>query len=318
MRFLELTTNGIAASERYDAWRERAWPSLARMMRTSRPPGEFYSHSRLFRLGRVIFNDTRMAGQSYERTSSLIRSDGFNGISIAVNLAGRFHGETAAGSYRGGPGSVLFGDLSAPFRQSSTNARCVTLVFDRETIEELVPRFDGLHGLVLSGLDAAPLVHQVSSLVDDLSGLEEGLGESTGEAVIGTFLSVLGSTGAVSLSEEAHLARLRAEVRWIIEQRYREPDLDITRIAMLARVSRATLYRAFADLEGISASVTRLRLERAAEALRDGTDRRQIGEIALAVGFDQPCTFNRAFRRRFGCTPRDWRADRSALTFSLR
>ncbi len=76
MRFLDFTTNGIAAAERYDAWRERPWPSLARMMRTDRPSGPFYSHSRLVRLGRLVLNDTRMAGQSYERTRSLIRRMG--------------------------------------------------------------------------------------------------------------------------------------------------------------------------------------------------------------------------------------------------
>lgn len=307
MRFLDFTTNGIAAAERYDAWRERPWPSLARMMRTDRPSGPFYSHSRLVRLGRLVLNDTRMAGQSYERTRSLIRSDGFNSISIAIHLAGRFHGETAAGSYRGGPGSILIGDLGAPFRQFSTNARCVTLVFDKSVIEPLVPRIEGLHGLVLSGRDAAALATQVSSLADDLAGMDDGDSDRLGEALIGTFLSTLGSTGAASLSEEGNLARLRTEVRWIIQQRYCEADLDVARITTLAKVSRATLYRAFEGDEGISAYVTRLRLQKAAEALRDPRDTRLIGEIALTVGFDQVCTFNRAFRRAFGCTPRDWR-----------
>ena len=43
-------------------------------------------------------------------------------------------------------------------------------------------------------------------------------------------------------------------------------------------------------------------------ALRDPRQRtRQISQIAYAWGFNDLSYFNRAFRRRFEVTPRDWR-----------
>ncbi|WP_244498027.1 AraC family transcriptional regulator [Aureimonas sp. AU40] len=252
-------------------------------------------------------NDTRMTGQTYGRTARLIRSDGFNGVMISVYLSGRFHGETSVGSYKGGPGAVMFKDSGAPSIHSSTNARFINLVFNRKDIQRLVPRIDGLHGLVMTGKDAVPLVQQVARYLRQLPSTADELAAKAGEGLTGSFLALLNSTGAVSLSEEAHLSRLRTEVRWIIHQRYREADLNVARIASLARVSRATLYRAFSDEDGISAYITRIRLQMAATALADPQDERLIGEIALSVGFDKVCIFSRAFRRVFNCTPRDWR-----------
>ena len=307
MRFQTFTTQGVAPKERYEAWRERAWPSMAKMMQTDRPSGEFYSHIRSYQLGGMFLQEARMTGQAYARTSQLIRSDGMDGISLGVGLAGRFHGETAVGSYKGGANTVVFGDLSAPYTHVSTNAHYVTLVFNRKDLQRLVPHIDGLHGLVMTGKDAAPVIRQVTSLIQELPDADDAFGAKVGEGLTGAFLSLLNSTGTVSLSEEAHLSRLRTEVRWIIQQRYREADLDVARIAAMARVSRATLYRAFSDEDGISAYVTRIRLQMAAAALADPQDERLISEIALSVGFDQVCNFNRAFRRTFDCTPRDWR-----------
>jgi AraC-like DNA-binding protein len=50
------------------------------------------------------------------------------------------------------------------------------------------------------------------------------------------------------------------------------------------------------------------RLQGCRAALRDPRQRaRQISQIAYAWGFNDLSYFNRAFRRRFEITPRDWR-----------
>jgi AraC-like DNA-binding protein len=50
------------------------------------------------------------------------------------------------------------------------------------------------------------------------------------------------------------------------------------------------------------------RLDLARRLLRDRTMRpRSIADIAYAVGFSDLSTFNRVFRRHFGCTPSDMR-----------
>lgn len=49
-----------------------------------------------------------------------------------------------------------------------------------------------------------------------------------------------------------------------------------------------------------------LRLRNAARLLMDPEKR--VGEISQMVGFDDPFYFSRQFRKRFGVSPRQWRA----------
>ncbi|HCV96778.1 MAG TPA: AraC family transcriptional regulator, partial [Stenotrophomonas sp.] len=56
----------------------------------------------------------------------------------------------------------------------------------------------------------------------------------------------------------------------------------------------------------------RLRLERAADLLRD-TDM-MIGEVAAASGFDNCCSFARAFRARYGQSASGFRESAGMLS----
>lgn len=307
MRFLNLTSDGVAPRERYEEWRERPWPSLAKLLRPRRHEGEFYSHARIFTLGEVVMSDIYMAGHTYERPPSLIRADGFDAVNIAITLQGRNHGETRTGSFQGGPRSIFISDMGSPSVLSTTKAHRVSLTFARKEIQRFVPRIEALHGLVLADRRAQPLVHLIDVLTKQLPEMDETAAGTAGDRLIGALLSCLGASGACDLPEEAEQARLRTETRWIIEQRFHEPGLSVARIAALARVSRATLYRAFTEPDGIAAYLMRLRLARAAELLRDPADTRQISEIAHAVGFVRIDSFSRAFRNAYGCSPREWR-----------
>ena len=84
-------------------------------------------------------------------------------------------------------------------------------------------------------------------------------------------------------------------------------DLGLAALASEARLSRAHFQRAFSTAAGVSPSafVARVRCERAAYLMqvRDAS----LLEIALDVGFENPDTFTRAFRRRFGAAPGTYR-----------
>jgi AraC-like DNA-binding protein len=74
------------------------------------------------------------------------------------------------------------------------------------------------------------------------------------------------------------------------------------------RMSRATLYRLFADEGGVAAYILGRRLDRCRALLAaDSAGARSIGDIAFSHGFASDAHFSRAFRRRFGMTPREAR-----------
>jgi AraC family transcriptional regulator len=86
-------------------------------------------------------------------------------------------------------------------------------------------------------------------------------------------------------------------------------DLDVAMMADVAASSPAHFARAFAATVGMTPYdyVMTRRLARAYELLAR-TDRSAL-EIALAVGFKTPSHFAARFRREFGVTPREIRAD---------
>lgn len=81
----------------------------------------------------------------------------------------------------------------------------------------------------------------------------------------------------------------------------------IGELAELTNFSSWYLSKTFQSLyeESPQSLSARLRLERAADLLRD-TDM-MVGEVAAASGFDNCCSFARAFRARYGQSASRWR-----------
>ncbi|MCL1872468.1 MAG: helix-turn-helix domain-containing protein, partial [Promicromonosporaceae bacterium] len=73
-------------------------------------------------------------------------------------------------------------------------------------------------------------------------------------------------------------------------------------------VSLRVLQKAFqAEGRSISGSILDARLARAAALLAGPSNGTSIERVAERSGFGSPSSFSRAFRARFGSSPRDWR-----------
>jgi AraC-like DNA-binding protein len=97
---------------------------------------------------------------------------------------------------------------------------------------------------------------------------------------------------------------------YLIERRLGDRALSPEQLARCLRCSRATIYRLF-ERRGMSVMehVAERRLARAHGMLRDGHNRLPIADIAMACGFDDPSSFSRRFRQRFGSQPRQVREE---------
>ena len=114
-------------------------------------------------------------------------------------------------------------------------------------------------------------------------------------------------------TDTAHARRL--QVRRYIRAHLTDPRLAPTTIADALHISRSTLYAALpADSGGVAAEVRRQRLARAHTIIGDATNLQSIAEIAVSVGIPSAAQFSRAFRERYGLSPRQLRADRSAAS----
>jgi AraC family transcriptional activator of mtrCDE len=86
----------------------------------------------------------------------------------------------------------------------------------------------------------------------------------------------------------------------------------VASLAAACFMSRATFARLFAQASGMTPAdaLTRLRLARAAGALLQGE--RQVGEVALAAGYQSEAAFHRVFKRHYGIGPGAYRRGRDA------
>lgn len=124
--------------------------------------------------------------------------------------------------------------------------------------------------------------------------------------------------GVEESAEDA--AALRGRPRFLdiktrIERRFLDPRFDLSRCAGEAGLSTRYVQKLF-ELYGEGATfgeaVTERRLVWAAGRLRDPARAGDsITSIAFEAGFGDLTNFYRRFRRRFDCSPGDWRFDRA-------
>jgi AraC family transcriptional regulator len=91
------------------------------------------------------------------------------------------------------------------------------------------------------------------------------------------------------------------------------PPPDIEELAALCGIGRRHLMRAYKATTGttVMARVQQTLFDRAVHML--DAENRSVKVVAGALGYDSQGSFATAFRRRFGQTPSDWRAQRRAM-----
>lgn len=118
--------------------------------------------------------------------------------------------------------------------------------------------------------------------------------------------------GYFSINRPQRLSAIKAYILAEIAN----PDLCLADIAAQQRISASYVRKLFAS-QGtkFTAFVLETRLENVCRMLTaSGTD--SIATVAMACGFNDVSYFNRAFRKRYGCTPSDLRSGRWPLPAS--
>lgn len=93
----------------------------------------------------------------------------------------------------------------------------------------------------------------------------------------------------------------------LIEQELTSPSLTVVRLLDQLGCSRATLYRAFAGVEGgVSGTIARMRIERAKAIMANSPDL-PVNLLAARCGWYDSTSFARAFKRHAGLSPSEFR-----------
>jgi len=180
-----------------------------------------------------------------------------------------------------------------------------TLLIPRERLRQIVPNYEAVLGRVLQ--PSSPQLRLLSGFLDTVVSVSPGLDAAGGSAVRDAVLDLaraVAGTGLPPGGAAGFHAALRVQAMRTVVERLADPSLTPEQIAHAHAVSLRTLQRAFSDEdEGISAAIRRMRLERCHADLSAGHG--TVTEVAFRWGFRDSAHFSRAFRRHFGCSPRD-------------
>jgi len=272
---------------------------------------DFHAELSTYFMGPALFFAADMTGTTYtfSRDMRRIARTGLDLIFVQATLDGSdlrtVNGETILVE----AGDISLFDLSRPMQAETRHCRNLTLVLPRHMLFSKDVQNDALHGLVLkrSTSTARLIGSHLRALFDDLSDITQAEAPAIVAATADLVTNLVGQQVS-NRSQPAPTVRgaVIMEVRRYIEQNMARQDLGPDHLCKMFGLSRATLYRLFEPVGGVTDYIRTRRL-RAAFDLLTNDGKRTVGEVAYACGFPDISAFSRAFRHQFGMRPSEVR-----------
>lgn len=321
-----ISTRSVHAPERHEFWEESArfLFGVLRLEELSNEP--FDANFSYAWIGDLIFCRLT-AGSSHRvsRTNAVAAHDDRPFLKAVLQTRGR---STVTQSGRVAslhPGEWTVYDAGQPYKvELSAGGEFSMLLVPRSKV---VSRGLDLRGFVLRCFSAdrglGKLIWSlIGTTVDQMPELQNrsscDLAEIVAQMTRLALLDSLDDSGGEHASWNSR-DHLRERVKFYISAHLHDPELSIDKLACLAHCSKRYLHMIFRPENcSISDFILQTRLERCrADLLDPRLARRSITEIAYAWGFNSSNHFSRCFRREFGISPRELRAERVWSVASL-
>ncbi len=254
------------------------------------------------RCGVVVF-ERRVNGLALVRDASQVRRTGFDHFVLQLVTGGelRLTEGDARRRLRAGDAALL--DTTRPFSTEASQCRLLTLSLSRERLVETGLDISRLHEATASARFAAEARDVLTTLLD-----EPDRGDT--DALLSRLLRPLEPAPHGEASTRTGRLRRRERALAYIEANLHRRDLTPEVVVEGTHTSRATLYRAFEELGGVSDWILSRRLRRLRTAL--ATDGRPLAPLTHELGFTSPSHASKAFQARYDVRPGALRTARRA------
>jgi AraC-like DNA-binding protein len=198
-------------------------------------------------------------------------------------------------------------------RVSSTETWSLTLRFPRRLLPLRTPEIT--EACARSVAATAPAMQMLSAYLDRLFEVADDLTDrqrtDAGHAAIGLLAMALRDVTPSVPGGDGPEGVLLDMMRRHVREHLADPHLRVEELARRHHVSVSHAYTLFERIGTTPGAYLREERLLAAQAMLSGRehDRRTISAIAATVGFLDLRSFERAFRRRFGTTPSNWRSE---------
>lgn len=309
---LRFDTSRLSRGRQFEAWREAVGVTHEITVPGRAEHDGLIASSDVWRLGQAVVSHRRFPALHFARPVRRAKVDGLDQYSLLLMREGVWQGAAGEAEVRLGPGEVGLFDLARPVANLVTDSSSVRLMLPRDAVDGLVAGGAlAAHGERLGGGAAAVLATFMEALLRNLPMLEVGQATAMERAAMELVAACLAPSQerraqAAAAIDASQLLRARTH----IDGRLMDETLSPESVALALGLSRSALYRLFASLGGVAGYIQARRLARVKALLADPREGRRISELAYLHGFADEAHFSRAFRRAFGMSPREWRAER--------
>jgi AraC-like DNA-binding protein len=280
-------------------------------------PQRFEAELTTVQLGAIAVDSLAATAYRTLRTPRRIAADGLDVAYFCMVRLGRGEVEQDGRRGRHQAGSAVLLRSSSPYRSyllpAPTSPPRSHVVLTSIPVNLLGGKAEKIAGLTAAPLPRSPLQAAANSFLTTVSlGLPQP-GSATASfvehAIVDLLLAVIAERTADSLPPESAEAGTRVRIRDFVLRRLPDAELGPARIASEFGISTRYLHRLFeSEDSSVGSFIRHERLKKAARELADPTLRHlDLKAIAARSGFAGADQFGRAFKSRYGMTPREYR-----------
>ena len=311
-----LSTDSVAADQRLAYWIDMICKTYVQLecdalgnAKAECFNGEIRSHH-LPGLGLSVI---RSAAQHVMRTPREIALASDDYFIVSIQTSGRGvisqDGRDAVLS----PGDFAIYDSTRPYvLHFDDDFEEIVLKLRRDQLRSVVRDTEKLTATAVSGRAGAGhlMINMIRTLSDEVDTLQPASAAAVASSVVSILVAGLQSLPACGGVDPSSITAYHvARFKQLVDERLRDPALSVPAIAAELGISVGHLHRLFkSDPLPPAQYVWNRRLEACGRELLDPRrGKASVAEIAFGWGFNDAAHFSRAFRGRFGCSPREWR-----------
>lgn len=272
----------------------------------SQEQNPFFAQVSAYRGRSLRFAALRFAPHS---TSSLMLGQQSGRMLVTLQKEGVAQVQQGGRESRIEAGDIFMIDPSRPFFIETGEILTHSVYIEPEALRSLMPECDSLTARAIDGRSGPGALF--SGMLDNVFAMSSALDEDMADRIAESLPYVL-SAAFSSLKNQVEFSPTRLKqlhrqrIIRCIRDNLRNGDLDARTIAAAVGLSTRYVYELFAEEdESLMKKVWAMRLERCHRDISSPAQQaRSIGEVAYYWGFNDVAHFSRAFKRRYGLSPR--------------
>jgi AraC-like DNA-binding protein len=285
-----------------------AWTRFTAHSRVTRPgDGPFGASARFWRLEGAVVSAQTVDAFTMDRDAAFLTATAASHFLVVIPLDGqsRFTAPGIDDPCRAG--DLILANLRKLGRcENLGRQRTIAISIATGFLEQATGPLEA-HGRLRRSPETRLFVSFMASLVQQLPFTQLG-----GVAALSRILRDLLANAVISATPPEAASKQSAQGLFARARAYMDSQpvgvLDLDRMIDALGTTRSTLYRLFHDEGGVAAYDRRRRLRLLHRAVADPMDRRSLAELGYDHGFPDPAQLARQFRRAFGYSMSDLRA----------